>query len=225
MGSFMQKISRAGLVLVLIGAALLWISLGDTIISFKEAKSFEDILDDGIGVAAGDHVEGQVIFLLDPFASMQTWTENSKTGSTTPKKTSSQYYVVPVNAGYAGLTVNSKDFSVANKLVDQTYDYLTDGTMPTAELITDARVVVMDEELTGMFREEMKEYYGYTDQDLDDMGPILMVEPRDFNTIRIFCGAGAAFLLVGVAVLALHWRKVSAQIRKAREEAPGPDLD
>lgn len=221
--SFMQKISRAGLVLVILGMACLWISLGDTIISFKQAKDFEDILDDG--VAAGDHVEGEVIFLLDPFASMQTWTENSKTGSTTPKKTSSQYYVVPISVGYAGLTVNSKDFSVADKLVDQTYDYLTDGTMPTAELTVDARVVVMDDELTGMFRDELKEYYGYTDQELDDMGPFLMVEPRDFNTIRIFCGAGTALVLVGVLVLALHWRKVSARIRKAREEAPGPDLD
>ena len=223
--SFMQKINRAGLVLMILGVACLWISLGDTIISFKQAKDFEDILDDGIGMAAGDHVEGEVIFLLDPFASMQTWTENSKTGSTTPKKTSSQYYVVPTSVGYAGLTVGSKHFSVADKLVDQTYDYLEDGTLPTAELTVNARVVAMDEELTGMFREEMKEYYGYTDQELEDMGPFLMIEPRDFTVIRIFCGAGTALVLAGVLVLALHWRKVSAQVRKAREEAPGPDLD
>lgn len=220
---FVKKISRAGLVLMILGVACLWISLGDTIISFKQAKDFEDVLDGD--VAAGDHVAGQVLFLLDPFASMQTWTENSKTHTTTAKKTSSQYYVLPGGKGYMGLTVNSKNFSVADKLVDQTYDYLTDYTMPTAELITDARVVVMDEELAEMFREELKEYYDYTDQELDDMEPILMVEPRDFNTIRIFCGVGTALLLVGVLVLALHWRKVSAQIRKAREEAPGPDLD
>lgn len=220
--SFVKKISRAGLILMALGAACLWISLGDTIISFKQAKDFEDILDGD--VAAGDHVTGQVVFLLDPFASMQTWTENSKTGSTTPKKTSAQYYVLPGGNGYMGLTVNSKNFSVADELVDQTYDYLTSGVMPTAELTTDARVAVMDEELAGMFRDEMKEY-GYTDQELDDMGPILMVEPRDFTTIRIFCGVGTALVLVGAAVLALHWRKVSAQIRKAKEEAPGPDLD
>lgn len=221
--SFVKKISRAGLVLVILGVACLWISLGDTIISLKQAKSFEDILNDG--VAAGDHVAGQVIFLLDPFASMQTWTENSKTGSTTPKKTSSQYYVVPGSEGYMGLTVNSKDFSAANKLVDQTYDYLNGGDVPTQEFTVDARVAVMDEELAEMFRDEMKTYYDYTDAELDDLGPILMVEPRAFTTIRVFCGVGAALLIVGVVVLALRWRKVSVQERKAREEAPGPDLD
>ena len=221
--SFMRKISRAGLVLLILGVACLWVSFGDTIISFKQAKSFEDILDGG--VAAGDHVEGQVIFLLDPFASMQTWTENSKTHSTTPKKTSSQYYVLPIDEGYVGLTVNSKNFSAADKLVDQTYDFLTDYTMPTEELIVDARVVAMDEELAEMFRDEMKDYYGYTDQELDDMGPCLMVEPRDFVVIRVVCGAGVVLLAAGVITLILRWRKVSAQERKAREEAPGPDLD
>lgn len=220
---FVKKISRAGLVLVILGVACLWISLGDTITSFKQAKDFEDILDGD--VAVGDHVSGQVLFLLDPFASMQTWTENSKTHTTTAKKTSSQYYVLPGGEGYMGLTVNSKNFSVANKLVDETYEFLTSGTMPTAELDVDARVVVMDEELADMFRDEMKEYYSYTDEELDEMGPILMVEPRDFNTIRIFCGVGTVLVLAGVLVLALHWQKVSTQIRRAKEEAPGPDLD
>ena len=220
---FMKKISRAGLVLFILGVACLWISLGDTIISFKQAKDFEELLD--AGAAPGDHVSGDVIFLLDPFASMQTWTEDSKTGSTTPKKTSSQYYVVPGGEGYMGLTVNSKNFSAADTLVDQTYDYLDGGDVPAQELAIDARVVVMDEDLAEMFRDEMKEYYGYTDQELDDMGPILMVEPRAFTTIRVFCGVGAALLIVGVVVLALRWRKVGAQERKAKEEAPGPDLD
>ena len=221
--NFLKKISYVGLVLIVFGVAALWISLGDTIISFKQAKDFEDVLDGD--VAAGDHVSGEVIFLLDPFASKQTWTENSKTGSVTPKKTSSQYYVLPGGEGYMGLTVHSKDFSVANKLVDQTYDYLNDYTMPTEELTVDARVVVMEEELAEMFREEMKEYYGYTNQDLDDMGPILMIEPLNFTAVRIVSGVGAALIAVGMIVIILHWRKMSAEIRKEKEEAPGPDLD
>ncbi|MDE6282230.1 MAG: DUF2157 domain-containing protein, partial [Oscillospiraceae bacterium] len=109
--------------------------------------------------------------------------------------------------------------------VDQTYDYLNDYTMPTEELTVDACVVVMEEELAEMFREEMKEYYGYTDQDLDDMGPILMIEPRNFTAVRIVSGVGAALIAAGVIVIILHWRKMSAEIRKEKEEAPGPDLD
>lgn len=221
--NFLKKLSYVGFVLIIFGVAALWISLEDTVISFKQAKDFEDVLDGD--VAAGDHVSGEVIFLLDPFASMQTWTKNSKTGSVTPKKTSSQYYVLPGGEGYVGLTVHSKDFSVADKLVDQTYDYLNNDTMPTEELPVDACVVVMEEELAEMFREEMKEYYGYTDQDLDDMGPILMIEPRNFTAVRIVSGVGAALIAAGVIVIILHWRKMSAEIRKEKEEAPGPDLD
>lgn len=222
MGNIVRKISRAGLVLLLIGGVLLGASLGDAITSFKEAKSFDDVLENG--AAAGDHVAGQVPFLLDSFATMQTYSENTKTGAVTPKKTTFQYYVLPAGEGYMGLQVGSQSISSANKLVDQTYDYLMGGDVPTAELTTDASVKVMDKELEEMFRETMEEY-GYTEQEIEDMGPILMVMPRAYTTIRVFCAVGGVLFLIGAVMLVLRWRKVSAQIRKAQEEAPGPELD
>jgi len=222
MRQLMQKISRAGLVLVLAGGLLLGVSLGDTVISFKPPRSFEDVLENG--AAPGDHVAGRVPYLLDTFATMQTWSENTKTHSTTPKKTSSRYYVLPGGDGYLGLTVHSRFFSQADELVDQTYGYLVGGGAPTAELTTDARVVAMDEELAEMFRETLREYYDFTDQDIEDMGVILMVEPRAFGTIRAFCGVGAAVLLLGASVMILHWRKVSARLRRAQEAASGPEF-
>lgn len=223
MGNVMQKISRAGLVLLLVGGLLLGVSVQDTVISFKEARSFEDVIENG--AVPGDHVAGDVVFLMDAFANEQTWTENTKTHSVTPKKTSAQYYVLPGGEGWLGLRVSSQNISAADKLVEQTYDYLVGGSVPTAELTTDARVVPMDKELAELFREELKEYYGYTDQDIEAMGGILMVEPRAFGTIRAFCGVGVAALLTGALMLVLRWRKVDAQLRRAREEAPGPDLD
>ncbi len=222
MRAFFQKISRAGLVLALIGGVLLGVSLGDTVISFKPARSFDDVLESG--AAPGDRVAGQVPFLLDSFASMQTWTENSKTNSTTPKKTSSRYYVLPGGEGFLGLTVHSKSFDQSEALVDQTYGYLAGGDMPTAQLTLDARVVAMDEELAEMFRDEMREYYDYTDQELEAMGPILMVEPRDFTAVRSFCAAGAVFLLLGVVILARRWKKEGARLSQAQKPASGPEI-
>lgn len=61
--------------------------------------------------------------------------------------------------------------------------------------------------------------------EIEGMGPILMVTPRAYTTIRVFSAVGAAVFLIGVVMLALRWRKVSAQIRKAQEAALGPDLD
>lgn len=222
MGSIVRKISRVGLILLLIGGGLLGVSLGDTVVSFKEARSFEDVLENGAN--PGDHVAGRVPYLLDAFANMKTYTENTKTGATTAKKTTFQYYVLPAGEGYVGLQVNSQYISQANKLVDQTYDYLMGGGAPTAEVTTDASVKVMDKELTEMFRGMMREY-GYTDQEIGDMGPLLMVTPRAFTTIRIFCAVGGVLFLAGAGVLALRWRKVSAQLRRAQESAPGPELD
>lgn len=222
MSKFFQKISRAGLVLALIGGVLLGVSVGDTVTSFKPARSFEDVLESG--AAPGDHVAGQVPFLLDSFASMQTWTENSQTHSTTPKKTSSRYYVLPGGEGFLGLTVHAKSFDQSEALVDQTYDYLAGGDIPASQLTLDARVAAMDEELAEMFRDEMREYYDYTDQELEAMGTILMVEPRDFTAVRIFCGVGAVSLLLGAALLVLRWKKESARLSQAQEPVSGPEI-
>lgn len=215
MGRLFNKISGAGLILALIGALLLGVSLRDTVISFKAAKSFDDVL--AGDVAAGDHVSGRVPYLLDSFASMQTWTEDRSNNSRTPKKTSSRYYVLPGGQGYLGLTVHSSSFSPAGKLVDQTYGYLSGGAAPTAELELDTRVVKMDQELSEMFRQTLRDEYGFSDADIAAMEPLLMAEPRAFGTIRVFCGAGGVLFLLGAVLLVRYWRKASAKSRRLRE--------
>lgn len=215
LGRLFNKISGAGLILALIGAVLLAASLRDTVISFKAAKSFDDVLSGD--VAAGDHVAGRVPYLLDSFASMQTWTEDRTNNSRTPKKTSSQYYILPGGRGYLGLTVHSSNFSPAKKLVDQTYGYLSGGAAPTAELELDTRVVEMDQELAGMFRTTLREEYGFADTDIDTIEPFLMAEPRAFGTIRVFCGVGTALFLLGVVLLVRCWHKASVKSRRIRE--------
>lgn len=218
LGRLFNKISGTGLILALIGVVLLGFSLRDTAISFKAAKSFDDVL--AGDVSAGDLVAGRVPYLLDSFATMQTWTEDRSNNSRTPKKTSSQYYVLPGGRGYLGLTVHSSKFSPASKLVDQTYGYLSGGAAPTAELELDTRVVEMDPELAEMFCQTLREEYGFSDADIDAMGPLLMAEPRAFGTIRVFCGVGGALFLLGAVLLIRCWRKSSArsrQLRAARE--------
>ena len=215
MGRLFNKLSGAGMILVLTGALLLAFSLRDTVISFKTAKSFDDVL--AGDAASGDHVAGRVPYLLDSFASMQTWTEDRSNNSRTPKKTSSRYYVLPGGRGYLGLTVHSSNFSPAKKLVDQTYGFLSGGAAPTAELELDTRVVEMDEELAEMFHQTLREEYGLSDAEIDAMGPFLMAEPRAFGTIRVFCGAGGALFLVGAVLMVRYWRKASAKSRQLRE--------
>lgn len=221
MNNFMGKISRAGLILAIIGGVLLWFALGDAIISFKPARSFDDVLEDGL--KAGDHVSGRVPYLLDYFGSLQTWTENSANNSRTPAKTSARYYVLPAGENYAGLRVGTQNIPAAGNLVDETYGYLAGAGEPTTVLEIDARVVEMEEELVELFRDEMKEYYDYTDQELESMGTLLMVEPRAFTAVRVICGLGLAFLLLGILLLVRRWRKISAAYRQA-QAAYDPEL-
>ena len=224
MGNFLEKISRTGLILMLIGAVLLGVSLGDAVTSFKEAKSFEQVLESG--AVPGDHVAGRVPYLMDVFADMQTWTEDTKTHAVSGKRTTFQYYFLPAGEVYFGLTVSAKNFDAANKLVKQTYAYLLEGgAAPSAELTADARVAVMDRELAELFRQDLREYYGYTDEDIEALGTPLMVEPRAFDTIRIVCAVGAAALLIGAVVQVRRWRKVSGVIRAAKQAVQGPELD
>lgn len=223
LGRLFNKISGAGLMLAFIGTLLLGFSLRDTVISFKPAKSFDDVLSGD--VAAGDHVTGRVPYLLDSFASMQTWTEDRANNSRTPKKTSSRYYVLPSGQGCLGLTVHSSNFSSAKNLVDQTYGYFSGGAAPTAELELDTRVVEMDQELAEMFRQTLREDYGFSDADIDTLGPLLMAEPRAFGTIRVFCGVGVVLFLLGAVLLIRYWRKSSAksrQLRAARKAQAAP---
>ena len=226
MSNLFQKISRAGLVLVLIGAALLWFSLGDAIISLKAPKSFDDVMEEG--AAAGDHVSGRIPYLLDAFASMETWTEDRSNNSRTPKKTSARYYVLPAGDDFIGLKVSSDNFSKASDLVDQTYGFFSGAGEPTVELVMDARVAVMEEELAQLFREDLQDYYGYTDSDINAMGDLLVVEGRSFTAVRVICGIGAALFLLGLVISIFRWRKISAEFRPAKPAAgsvSGPEIE
>lgn len=223
MGRLLNRISAKGLLLAVIGIGLLVVSLGDTITSFKPARSFDSVLEEG--ASAGDHVSGRVPYLLDSFARMETWTENRSNNSRTPAKTSSRYYVLPGGDVFLGLTVHSSKFSAAEKLVDQTYGALSGGAEPTAELELDVRVAKMDEELAELFREELRDYYGFSNAEIDGMGTLLMLEPRAFGTIRVFCGVGAVLLLAGAALLVLRWRKTVPKARKPEPAGFSPELD
>ncbi len=204
MRNLWHKISRPGLFFLLLGAMLLYMSAADTLTSFKTPKSFEEVI--AGDVAIGDRIEGQVPFLLDSFAVEKTWTENRSTGSVTPKKNSRYYYILPTKDGFVGLSIGSASAAEARKLVDQSYGYLAGGKEPTAEVTVEARASRMADDLAAMFLDELTSSYGLSDREADALGAPILIEPRSFMTIRIFCAAGAVFTVAGAALLWRRWR-------------------
>ena len=203
---FFRKISWYGLLMILFGAMMTVQTFPDLLTSFKTPKDFDEVLDSG--AAAGDRVEGQVPFLLDYFATEESWTENQD-GSRTPKKTSNYYYVLPAGDDFIGLTVSPGNASDANKLVDQTYDFLDGGAEPDVTLEVTGRVCEMEADLVSMFEEELRDYYGYSDHDLSALKPYLLIENRSFTAVRVLCGGGVLLALAGVFVTVRRWKKYS----------------
>ena len=84
------------------------------------------------------------------------------------------------------------------------------------------------EELAQLFREDLQDYYGYTDSDINAMGDLLVVEGRSFTAVRVICGIGAALFLLGLVISIFRWRKISAEFRPAKPAAgsvSGPEIE
>ena len=188
-----------------IAVGLLFVSLGDTLASFGQPKDFGDLLDGTVSV--GDRVCGEIYYALDYFATQESYTKYSD-GSRTVAKTSAYYYIIPAGEGYATIRISSAKGKDMAKLADETWDYLMGGATPSTIVEFDGRARLLEKEepdLVGYYEETMEDF-GYTQDDLDAMGPVLLLIPRAYNTIRTFCAVGAAFLVITVFLAAKTFR-------------------
>ena len=208
------------LVCAAIAIGLLFISLDDTLASFGTPKDFGHLIDGEVEV--GDRVCGDIYYALDYFATEQTWTERND-GSRTAKKTRAYYYIIPAGDYFAAIEINASKGSAMSKLTDETWDYLMGGEDTVSLVPFDGRVKLLEKEepdLVGYYEEAMEEF-GYTKSEIEDMGPVMLLVPRAFNTIRAFCAVGAAFLVIAIILAAKTYRP--ARTKKggaANPEAP-----
>ena len=124
-----SKLRKPGLVLLVIGVVLLWFSGKDFLTSLKAPVDLNEAGFTADQVEEGMHVKTDIYAALDTFASEETWTEN-KDGSSTPKETAHQYYIIPVGEmEYMALEIGSSgsQFSTMSAIMDETYAYLTDA--------------------------------------------------------------------------------------------------
>jgi len=185
------------LLCAVIAIGLLFVSLSDTLASFGQPKDFLDLLDGT--VAAGDRVCGDIYYALDYFATKESWTERSD-GSRTAAKTTVYYYIIPAGDGFAAIAINASKGRDMEKLAEETWDYLMGGEDTVSTVPFDGRARLLEEEEPELvsYYEEMMVDEGYTQDELEAMGPVMLLIPRDYNAIRVFCAIGAAFLVVTV---------------------------
>ena len=185
------------LVCAVIAVGLLFVSLGDTLASLGQPKDFGDLLDGTVSV--GDRVCGEIYYALDYFATEESYTKHSD-GSRTAAKTSAYYYIIPAGEGFATIRIHSSKGKAMAKLADETWDYLMGGGDTSTVVEFDGRAKLLEKEEPDLvaYYEAAMEDFGYTRDDLDAMGPVLLLIPRAYNTIRAFCAVGAVFLVAAI---------------------------
>ena len=219
-----RTLNLAKIICAALGIYLIYSSVGDVITFLKPVKDFEDVLTGQVSV--GDHIDGNVLYLLDYFSTEQSWTENSN-GSVTPKETSAYYYIVPGNGIYLGLKVLARDQSEARTLADETYAYLSGAdAQPDAQLPYVGKVVPMASEYPEMveaFQQELGAY-GYLAQEIYDMGEPMLIVTRAYTSILVMFGIGVVVLLaaglwIGKDIRKANQRAAAKAAARAAEEA------
>ena len=196
--------SRLTLILIIIGIGLFAVSIGDTITSFKTAKTFEDVFNDGI--EEGDYIKGEVVYSFGVFAVEDTVTK-SRTGSTHTEKGTAEYFIIPAGKGFAGLEVRKKLVSDVEKNSNETYDVL-DGKAndTTTRPVIEGKVQVMKSELASYYKSGLKDM-GYTSEEIKDMGEIYVIKTMSATTSRIMTIIGLLAFIAAIVVIIVKMNK------------------
>ena len=197
------------IVLVILGASLVNFSSQMFFTSFKPVTSFQDLRE--TKATEGMHVKGNVVYALDCFAYMETWTEKDD-GTRTPAKTSSYYYAIPgVDGTFFAVEVSTKDFDAMEALATETADYWESGLFPTTLVNLEGRMSKMDGEMVELFHSYLKEV-GYTEQEIANMGEILYVDSTNMNTERLCFLIGVLMFIAGITFIVIRFIKSKAMV-------------
>ena len=206
MNKIMQSINGSILILFTAGMTLILLSFSGFITSFLPPVTFEDLLN-GREIKIGSHVEGNVVYALDYFASDTTYEKNSE-GIIVPKKNSGNYYIIPFYGGYLGLKTNHDQNLSFDRLTDETYAFLKGGQKPRMEIFIDGEIIPMKQKLIPYFHRYLSDA-GYSAEEINAMGSPFLIQPRAFIISRILFAAGILFLFLSVLIFRRIYRRFS----------------
>lgn len=203
MSRVINSFSRGILVLLIFGIMLIAMNAKTFVISIKPSVDFEELLEED--AKAGMHVKGNVCFAYDCFAEESTWTEYSD-GSRTAAEKSNYYYVIPGVENFFAVEIRADKSSAMDDLVDETWEYLYGGKEPSSEVPVHGIMVKMDKETEDLFVEYLVEA-GFTEDEIDDMGDLLIVEQYSMGAVRVMFLIGVVLLALGVFFFIRNYKK------------------
>jgi len=198
-----RSIKMDVIMLLVFGGTMLFQTTPDFIISLKPAVSFEQMLD-GEEVKAGSHVAGNVVYVLDSFASQTTYTKRSD-GSRSGDRKSGKYYLVPISGGFIGLKSRQADVAALDSLTEETFQFIQSGTEPTTELYMEGVVSVMEPKIEKYYKEYLGEL-GYSEAEIESFGEPLLVQFVSLNAVRIMFAIGLVLALLAIVILVRRYK-------------------
>lgn len=183
---------------------MIYMSFANFVVSLKPPVSFEEMLE-GTEIKAGDHVEGNVLYALDYFASQSSYTRYED-GSRSGSRKTGNYYVIPVNGGYIGLKCREEDTAALNKLSEESFEFLGGGPEPATEIFIQGAVQPMESKLVKYYNKYL-EGFGYTQDEIRAMGEPLVVEYTNFLAEQVIFGIGILVILLAIWLLMRRYKR------------------
>ncbi len=199
-----RSIGRDTLMLLVLGGMLIYLSAEYFVVSFKPAVSFQDMLE-GTKVKEGSHVAGDVVYSLGYFASETTYTKY-KDGSRSGDRKNGNYYLIPTAEGFVGLKSRQADVAGLDKLSEETYNCIENGTEPATKVFMEGTVHAMESDVAKYYRECLQEQ-GLTDAEVEALGQPLVIKYVSFNAVRIMFALGIVLLLIMVLLIRVRYRR------------------
>lgn len=228
MKHILRGINWGVIILFAFGGMMLFQSIPEDIISLKPAISFEDLLEEGTEVKAGDHVSGKVPYVFDTFASEETYTQY-KDGSRSAGKASGMYYLVPTADAFIAMKGRQADVEVLDGLIEETWTYMMTGEEPAAEFSMDGKVEALEPQLAGYFKDYLRDELEITDDVIESLGDPLVVRYVNFTACWVMTAIGLVLVLLGALLLRRGYRisKYGSGLKRAEDlpDVPkGPEL-
>ncbi len=172
------------------GAVLLLSNGKNFLTAVKPAYDMDYVIENG--TRKGMHIAGEVPFIYDCFAEMENTGNNEVTA---------YYYAIPSGDGMMVLQLPTSMRDAAEKLLEETVDYLGTGIPPVSVFSIEGYVKKAEGRLPYLLSQYMTEM-GYSEEEIEAMGEPLMIQDagRSLDRARVYAPVG--MILLGLGILA-----------------------
>lgn len=190
-----QDLVRMTVTVVIIGllgaGIILLLSNGKNFLTaVKPAYDMDYVIENG--AKKGMHISGEVPFIYDCFAEMENTGNNRVTA---------YYYAIPSGDGMIVLQLPTSMRGAAEKLLEETVEYLSTGMPPASAFPIEGYVKKAEGRLPYLLSQYMAGM-GYSEAEIQEMGEPLMIQEAGKNLDRARIYAPVGMILLGLGILA-----------------------